>query len=624
LAEILTGTNTWSGSNTFHSIIVTNLSGPGTTNFLGSEVLTNYVTQAEAGTLGQWTTNATGIAYTGGTVRVDTGDLTVSNDVDVIGGVTSATLNVSGAAVASTLTVDAEPYAVGWSSDLTVPTKDDVYDKIETLGGLQYLTTPGVELTWNADDVVEYFSNSQGGAGTHLGPHTWFFRTDTEFASTHTWVQNGWWNSGNDPWGFHWYDLGIDTSVDTNVWPDVAMADWATYGMASSTPPYRVYADVDTHQGYWTEFDHGATLTFETGHIYALVEISDYLETSEDHVATTHSMHPLFWPGAAGYWQYESYPGASWDSSWFTHTNWEVDVTSGYWDEGAKAFPIVSNVVDPSAGTNSVSSLSLNPTIGGVLASENLTLTANPIPLGVGDGVAGSVYHQFNVAGHVPVTVTGTIDTYWNYVECTVDTTISGLSIGLRDGWDNKTWDIWLKNIDETVTFASGTGINDGNNGSVWSDDMAFDTPYTCVAGEFYVIIFKMSASIVNPQISKYNDSDGWQGNGNFRSMGYGAGLDGTIERSFPGIDPIGSTVTYEMRLVEGDLGYSDANQIIFDLDSGLVVTNAAGTVNVDAWVPVPSTAADTGYPGQKAYASGFLYICVGTDTWERVAIATW
>ncbi len=38
----------------------------------------------------------------------------------------------------------------------------------------------------------------------------------------------------------------------------------------------------------------------------------------------------------------------------------------------------------------------------------------------------------------------------------------------------------------------------------------------------------------------------------------------------------------------------------------------------------VPATAGAEGTKGQIAFETGFLYICVATDTWERVAIATW
>lgn len=37
-----------------------------------------------------------------------------------------------------------------------------------------------------------------------------------------------------------------------------------------------------------------------------------------------------------------------------------------------------------------------------------------------------------------------------------------------------------------------------------------------------------------------------------------------------------------------------------------------------------PSSASDTGITGQIAWDSGFIYICIATNTWKRVAIATW
>lgn len=37
-----------------------------------------------------------------------------------------------------------------------------------------------------------------------------------------------------------------------------------------------------------------------------------------------------------------------------------------------------------------------------------------------------------------------------------------------------------------------------------------------------------------------------------------------------------------------------------------------------------PSTASSTGTPGQLAYDASYIYICIATNTWERVAIATW
>lgn len=41
-------------------------------------------------------------------------------------------------------------------------------------------------------------------------------------------------------------------------------------------------------------------------------------------------------------------------------------------------------------------------------------------------------------------------------------------------------------------------------------------------------------------------------------------------------------------------------------------------------WSAVPATAGAAGTAGQVAYESGYLYVCVATNTWLRVAIVTW
>jgi len=37
-----------------------------------------------------------------------------------------------------------------------------------------------------------------------------------------------------------------------------------------------------------------------------------------------------------------------------------------------------------------------------------------------------------------------------------------------------------------------------------------------------------------------------------------------------------------------------------------------------------PATASSTGKKGTITYDSSYIYVCVDTDTWERVAISTW
>lgn len=40
-------------------------------------------------------------------------------------------------------------------------------------------------------------------------------------------------------------------------------------------------------------------------------------------------------------------------------------------------------------------------------------------------------------------------------------------------------------------------------------------------------------------------------------------------------------------------------------------------------WQAVPANATASGIAGQVAYASGFLYVCVATNTWQRTALST-
>jgi len=63
----------------------------------------------------------------------------------------------------------------------------------------------------------------------------------------------------------------------------------------------------------------------------------------------------------------------------------------------------------------------------------------------------------------------------------------------------------------------------------------------------------------------------------------------------------------------------------------GLTVTNGANlgvlcqaTLFRLTALLTPATAAATGTLGDMKYDTGFIYICTATDTWKRVAIATW
>jgi hypothetical protein len=38
----------------------------------------------------------------------------------------------------------------------------------------------------------------------------------------------------------------------------------------------------------------------------------------------------------------------------------------------------------------------------------------------------------------------------------------------------------------------------------------------------------------------------------------------------------------------------------------------------------VPASHSDAGIPGQIAYNSSYLYVCVATNTWVRASLSTW
>lgn len=63
----------------------------------------------------------------------------------------------------------------------------------------------------------------------------------------------------------------------------------------------------------------------------------------------------------------------------------------------------------------------------------------------------------------------------------------------------------------------------------------------------------------------------------------------------------------------------------------GLVIAGGrlywcTGSAIVDAigFSAAPAAANSTGTAGQVAVDSGYIYICTATNTWKRVAIATW
>ena len=63
----------------------------------------------------------------------------------------------------------------------------------------------------------------------------------------------------------------------------------------------------------------------------------------------------------------------------------------------------------------------------------------------------------------------------------------------------------------------------------------------------------------------------------------------------------------------------------VLDTDGGQTIDGTL-TIGDDLIIATktPSSASDTGTTGTIAWDSSYIYICTATDTWKRVAIATW
>lgn len=56
---------------------------------------------------------------------------------------------------------------------------------------------------------------------------------------------------------------------------------------------------------------------------------------------------------------------------------------------------------------------------------------------------------------------------------------------------------------------------------------------------------------------------------------------------------------------------------------SNNIVLNTDGTIRLPV-TKTPASATASGTAGDWAYDANFIYVCTATNTWKRVAIATW
>jgi hypothetical protein len=69
----------------------------------------------------------------------------------------------------------------------------------------------------------------------------------------------------------------------------------------------------------------------------------------------------------------------------------------------------------------------------------------------------------------------------------------------------------------------------------------------------------------------------------------------------------------------------SENGVILWDNENGYPVVSSGGAFSqVALFGSVPASAAAPGMAGQMAWDADYIYVCTATDTWKRVAIATW
>ena len=99
----------------------------------------------------------------------------------------------------------------------------------------------------------------------------------------------------------------------------------------------------------------------------------------------------------------------------------------------------------------------------------------------------------------------------------------------------------------------------------------------------------------------------------------------------------LGDSATKSVGTTAGTVAAGDAlttetdNRTLYDEEltrAAAYATDLAGqaarTLSGSLPSNVPASASAPGVAGQMRYASGFLYVCVAANTWQRVAIATW
>jgi hypothetical protein len=80
----------------------------------------------------------------------------------------------------------------------------------------------------------------------------------------------------------------------------------------------------------------------------------------------------------------------------------------------------------------------------------------------------------------------------------------------------------------------------------------------------------------------------------------------------------VSSSVPTVSNLADGEIAVNSADKIIYLREGASIIPVGKGSDTV-TFSAVPTSSADTGTIGQVAKDSTYLYVCVATDTWERI-----
>jgi hypothetical protein len=166
--------------------------------------------------------------------------------------------------------------------------------------------------------------------------------------------------------------------------------------------------------------------------------------------------------------------------------------------------------------------------------------------------------------------------------------------------------------------------INSKNNGQIF---VRIQTGYNI--DELYDV---QIGSPVNGDFLRYVSADGrWENKtaalGDLSNVSIGTAATGEVLRfngtnwvdAFLNLSDI-NTVSIGTAAAGEVLRFNGTNWV----DARLASTDLSDSSSLPRIVSVPATATSSGTAGQIAYDTSFLYVCVATNTWRRVAIGTW